>query len=139
MRGTGTAGCDPEGRDMSPAVDPPLPTLYELGRDLLTVSARQRWVALVRPFLGIATYALAAWAGAFWFLPALVFYLFVTVVTVTHDVVHGALGLSRRQTEWALCVLGRCFWRAGTHTAPAIGAITGSSPDRTTPRGTRRA
>lgn len=53
--------------------------------------------------------------------PVLVFLIFVAVVTVTHDVVHGCLGLTRRQTDWALFVLGAILLERGhayrlTHT-----------------------
>ena len=78
--------------------DPKLPSLEYLGADLLVTRPSQRW-RLARPFLGVAAYALAAYAGLWWLTPLIVFLIFVAVVTVTHDVVHGALGLSRRQTE----------------------------------------
>jgi beta-carotene hydroxylase len=39
--------------------------------------------------------------------------IFVAVVTVTHDVVHGSLGLGLRQTEWALFVFGAILLESG--------------------------
>jgi beta-carotene hydroxylase len=42
-----------------------------------------------------------------------VFLIFVAVVTVTHDVVHGSLGLGPRQTEWALFVFGAVLLESG--------------------------
>jgi beta-carotene hydroxylase len=45
--------------------------------------------------------------------PVLVFLTFVAVVTVTHDVVHGALGLGPRQTEWALFLFGAVLLESG--------------------------
>lgn len=94
-------------------VEPELPQLSELGRELLATSPWQRRLALARPFLGIAAYVLAVALEWWWLTPALMFLIFVAVVTATHDVVHGALGLSRRQTEWALCVLGAVLLESG--------------------------
>jgi fatty acid desaturase len=74
-----------------PTQDPTLPGLEQLGSDLLATTPRQRRVALARPF----------------------FLIFVAVVTVTHDVVHRALGLGRRQTEWALFLLGLVLLESG--------------------------
>lgn len=105
----------------SPPCEPPLPSLSFLGEDLSITTSKQRWLALSRPFIGILAYSGAAWAG-WWFLtPVLVFLIFVAVVTVTHDVVHGSLGLSHRQTDWALFVLGAVLLESGhayrlTHT-----------------------
>ena len=69
-----------------------LPTYDALGRDLLATSRRQRWAALARPYLGVVLFALAIWAGFWWLAPLIVFFIFVAVVTVTHDVVHNSLG-----------------------------------------------
>jgi beta-carotene hydroxylase len=100
---------------MQPATraDIELPTLETLGGDLLATTHCQRRLALARPFLGVAAYALAAWAGLWWLTPFVVFLVFVAVVTVTHDVVHGSLGLSRRQTEWALFAMGAVLLESG--------------------------
>jgi fatty acid desaturase len=72
-----------------------------------------RRLALARPFIGLLAFALAAYAGAWWLEPFLVFLIFVAVVTVTHGVVHGSLGLNRRQTDWALFVLGAILLESG--------------------------
>ena len=100
---------------MPPAThaDPEMPALETLGGDLLATTRYQRRLALARPFVGVAAYALAAYAGLWWLTPFLVFLVFVAVVTVTHDVVHGSLGLSRRQTEWALFALGAVLLESG--------------------------
>ncbi len=79
----------------------------------MTTTPAQRRLALARPFLGVAAYVLAAGAGQWWLTPFLVFLIFVAVVTVTHDVVHGSLGLSPRQTEWALFALGAVVMESG--------------------------
>lgn len=90
-----------------------LPKLEALGADLLTTTPAQRRRALARPLIGIAAYAGAAYLGLWWLTPVIVFLIFVAVVTVTHDVVHGCLGLSRRQTDWALFVMGAVLLESG--------------------------
>lgn len=90
-----------------------LPKLHELGTDLLATSSRQRNLALLRPFLGLGAFAVAAYLQLWWLTPLVVFLIFIAVVTVTHDVVHGSLGLNRRQTELALFVLGVILLASG--------------------------
>jgi beta-carotene hydroxylase len=90
-----------------------IPTLDALGDDLLATSRRQRWMALARPIIGLAVYGLAAYANLWWLTPLIVFLIFVAVVTVTHDVVHGSLGLSKRQTDWALFFAGAVLLESG--------------------------
>jgi beta-carotene hydroxylase len=98
----------------SPSTDkPPIPRLDSLGRDLLATTRRQRWVACARPFIGVAAYAVAAYFGWWWLTPIIVFLIFVAVVTVTHDVVHGSLGLGPRATEWGLFVFGAILMESG--------------------------
>jgi beta-carotene hydroxylase len=87
--------------------------LSRLGRDLLTTTPRQRRLALVRPFLGLLAYGLAVYGQAWWLTPFLVFLIFIAVVTVTHDVVHGSLGMSRSQTDWALFIFGATLLESG--------------------------
>src|SRR5262245_4791137 len=94
-------------------LDPELPSLEMLGEDLLMTTRKQRRLALARVFLGVTAYALAAYANIWWITPFLVFLIFVAVVTSTHDVVHGSLGLSRKQTDWALFVLGAALLESG--------------------------
>src|SRR5258706_7048506 len=90
-----------------------LPRLDALGADLLATTAHQRRRALARPLIGIVAYAGAAYLGLWWLAPLIVFLIFVAVVTVTHDVVHGTLGLSKRQTEWALFLMGAVLMESG--------------------------
>lgn len=87
--------------------------LSDLGEDLLETTAKERRLALLRPFLGIAAFALAVWAGVWWIAPFIVFLVFVAVVTVTHDVVHGSLGLGERGSEWGLFVMGAVLLESG--------------------------
>lgn len=97
-------------------ISPPddhLPTLAELGKDLLMTTPIQRRRALLRPFIGLLAYVIAAWMGLWLLTPFIVFLIFVSVVTVTHDVVHGVLGLNRRQTDWALFAMGVILMESG--------------------------
>ena len=96
----------------SPA-EPTPPRLDALGRDLLTTTPAQRRLALARPVVLLAAYAVIAGLGWWPLTPLLVFLLFVAVVTVTHDVVHGSLGLGPRQTEWALFFFGGLLLESG--------------------------
>jgi beta-carotene hydroxylase len=93
--------------------DLPPPRLDELGRDLLQTTTWQRWLACSRPFLGLAMYIVAVCLGWWWLTPIIVFLIFVAIVTVTHDVVHGSLGLGPRQTEWALFLFGAVLLESG--------------------------
>lgn len=90
-----------------------IPRLAALGRDLLTTTAAQRRWACARPVLGVLAYAAAAHLGWWWATPVIVFFIFVAVVTVTHDVVHGSLGLGPRQTDWALFCFGAVLLESG--------------------------
>jgi beta-carotene hydroxylase len=89
------------------------PSLAELGTDLLHTTARQRRIALARPYLGVAAFVAATWLGWWWLTPLVMFGIFVAVVTVTHDVVHRAIGLTTRQSQWALFALGLVLLESG--------------------------
>lgn len=93
--------------------DLPLPTLSELGDDLLTTTRRQRWTTLSRPFIGIMAYAALFYLGLWWLSPIIIFLIFVAIVTATHDVVHGTLGLKAWQTEFFLFMLGIVLLESG--------------------------
>jgi beta-carotene hydroxylase len=90
-----------------------IPDLEDLGDDLLTTTRFQRWSALSRPYIGVALYGLAIYYDLWFVTPLIVFGIFVSVVTVTHDVVHGSLGLSQRQSEWALFFMGAVLLESG--------------------------
>lgn len=89
------------------------PPLARLGPDLLVTTPRRRALALARPFLGVALFAIVGWQGWWWLAPLVMFGVFVAVVTVTHDVVHRSLGLGPRQTEWGLFLLGLVLLESG--------------------------
>jgi beta-carotene hydroxylase len=96
---------------MSP--DSALPSLSALGRDLLVTTSGQRRRALARPFVLLVVYAILCGVRLYWLTPVVVFFIFVAIVTVTHDVVHGSLGLSRRATDIALFVFGGVLLASG--------------------------
>lgn len=96
-----------------PAAESLIPRLRDLGDDLVATSRRQRWLACLRPFAVLAGFLVAAYVGWWWVTPFLVFLVFVAVVTVTHDAVHGSLGLSAGQTEWALFIFGAILLESG--------------------------
>jgi fatty acid desaturase len=90
-----------------------LPALADLGPDLLVTTGLQRAIALARPYLGVAAFAVVAWRGWWVLTPVVMFGVFIAVVTVTHDVVHRTLGLTPRQTDWALFLLGLVLMESG--------------------------
>jgi beta-carotene hydroxylase len=89
------------------------PSLTDLGPGLVGTGRRRRWFSLARPYAGILIFAAVVRAGWWWATPLVMFGIFVAVVTVTHDVVHGCLGLRRRGTEWALFALGAVLLESG--------------------------
>jgi fatty acid desaturase len=90
-----------------------LPSLSEVGLDLLITTRRQRWIALARPGVAVVVFATLAWAGWWWLTPLAMFAVFVAVVTVTHDVVHRSIGLGKRGSDWALFVFGLLLLESG--------------------------
>src|SRR5690349_8131911 len=93
--------------------DPPLPTLHQLGPDLLHTSRREAAWILARPFFCASLFAVAARLGAWPLAPMAIFFLFVGIVSSAHDAVHGSLGLSARATDWALFALGALVLESG--------------------------
>lgn len=92
---------------------PTPPRLTDLGRDLIHTSRSQRALAVARPYLGLAGFAAACHFSFWWIAPPIVFAIFVSVVTVTHDVVHNVLGLGRRTSDLALFALGLVLLESG--------------------------
>lgn len=90
-----------------------LPRLAELGPDLVGTSRPRRWLALGRPFVYLAVYGAAAVAGLWPLALVALFLLFAAVISATHDLVHGTLGLTRRGTNWALFVVGELLLVSG--------------------------
>jgi beta-carotene hydroxylase len=90
------------------------PRLETLGLDLLQVSGRERALSLALPFLCAAGFfafcALGWWVAA---IACAVVQSFYTYASVSHDLVHGNLGLSRRVTEVALSTIELVSFRSG--------------------------
>jgi beta-carotene hydroxylase len=91
-----------------------LPTLAELGPELTRISPTRRAFNLALPFAWSAAYFV--FAGLGWW-PAAVFALialsFVTFGSVSHDLVHRNLGISRRVNDVLLCAIELLAVRSG--------------------------
>lgn len=100
--------------EQSPAALPPLPTLAELGFDLLRITGFQRFMSLSLPFTCVAVYFICAWFRL-WPLAVLsVMYLsFITYGSISHDLVHRTLGLPRRWNEIFLALIELLAFRSG--------------------------
>jgi beta-carotene hydroxylase len=91
-----------------------LPSLQEVGRDLLTLPRWRVLHSLLLPFLLFAGYCAAAGAG--WWIVAVacvVCLSFVTYGSVSHDLVHSSLGLPRRVNDLLLTVIELLMFRSG--------------------------
>ena len=91
-----------------------LPTIKELGMDLLRLSPLQKIWTLAKPFLFCTAYFFFAWK-VLW-IPALlcvVVLLFVTYVSTSHDLVHKNLGLSKTTNTFLLVVTELLVLRSG--------------------------
>ena len=91
-----------------------LPSLRELGPELLRISWPRRLFSLLLPFLWSAAYfafaALDYWPAAFFATVAL---SFVTYGSVSHDLVHRNLGLSRWSNDVLLSIVELLALRSG--------------------------
>jgi beta-carotene hydroxylase len=97
----------------SPNIPDDLPTLADLGYDLLQTTPRQRFIAIVRPFVCVTLYFVFAALG-WWHLAVLmVMLLFITIVASAHDLVHQALGLPRWANELLLSLVGMLVIESG--------------------------
>ena len=91
-----------------------LPTLEELGVDLLRVSAGERAWSIARPLICFAAYFI--FAGEGWWLPAVgsvAGLMFITYVSTSHDLLHRTLGFSRRINEVLLSLTELLVLRSG--------------------------
>ena len=97
-----------------PPIVPPLPTLDDLGPDLLRINAVQRISSVLLPFACVALYVtfatLRLWPVA---VLALVYLSFVTYGSISHDLVHRTLGLPRRWNEFFLTTIELLAFRSG--------------------------
>lgn len=99
---------------MPPQAAVPLPSLAELGPDLLKISRFQRIFTLVVPFACVGLYVtfalLRLWPLA---VLSLMYLSFVTYGSISHDLVHRTLGLPRRWNEFFLTVIELLAFRSG--------------------------
>jgi beta-carotene hydroxylase len=93
---------------------PVLPGLSELGRDLLAVSRWRVALSLATPFLLAGAFFVLAGTGL-WLLAVgcVVSLSFFTYGSVSHDLVHRALGLSRAWNEFLLTAIELLMFRSG--------------------------
>ena len=97
-----------------PPLMPPLPTIDDLGIDLLRINTFQRILTLSIPFACVAGYGIFA-SRQVW-LPAvlcLVYLSFVTYGSISHDLVHRTLGLPRGVNEFFLATIELLAFRSG--------------------------
>jgi fatty acid desaturase len=91
-----------------------LPSLRELGADLLRVPAWRRLLTLALPFVWCGLYfgfaSMGWWPLAIFAVAAL---NFVTYGSTSHDLVHGNLGLPRRANDILLCLVELLALRSG--------------------------
>src|SRR5262245_53299084 len=91
-----------------------LPSLAELGNDLLEMSRPWRAATLVMPFAATGLFFLLAGRGLWWLaVPAVALQTFCTYASVSHDLVHGTLRLSARTNEVLLAVVESLALRSG--------------------------
>ena len=92
-----------------------LPTLTELGRDLLHVSAPRRVLTIASPFLAMLSYTISALMG-FWLcaLVSVMYLSFITYGSSCHDLVHQTLGLRRQWNHFWLSLIELLSFRSGT-------------------------
>ncbi|MCX5660076.1 MAG: fatty acid desaturase [Planctomycetota bacterium] len=92
-----------------------LPTLHELGDDLLRVTWAQKAVTILLPFLAMGAYAAFAWQG--WWPAAVLAVMalsFVTYGSTSHDLVHRTLGLPHGINDALLSVIELFSFRSGS-------------------------
>src|ERR1700761_9055910 len=94
--------------------EPDLPSLEELGLDLLRVPLWRRVISLLLPFILCAAFFVLAGSGR-WLLALLctVLLSFFTYGSVSHDLVHRTLGLPQWLNETLLCATELLAFRSG--------------------------
>jgi beta-carotene hydroxylase len=97
-----------------PSSAAPPPALTELGLDLLHISHFQRVLSLMMPFALLGLYIALAHFRLWPLAVATVMYLsFVTYGSISHDLVHRTLGLSRRWNDLFLSAIELMAFRSG--------------------------
>lgn len=94
--------------------DPPLPTIADLGPDLLRITPLQRLTSVLIPFACAALYITFAhyrlWPLA---VLTLMYLSFATYGSISHDLVHRTLGLPRALNEFLLTTIELLAFRSG--------------------------
>src|SRR5262245_10481889 len=91
-----------------------LPALHEFADDLTRISAARRTFSLTMPFVWIGLYFLfATWRWWPLAVACLVCLSFVTYGSISHDLVHGNLGLRRRTNGFLLSLIELLALRSG--------------------------
>jgi beta-carotene hydroxylase len=94
-------------------IPPNLPSLADLGHDLLHTTTRHRLISLSRPFGFVALYIIFA-ALNWWPLAILsVMLLFITIVASAHDLAHKVLGLPNWLNHILLALIGMLVLESG--------------------------
>jgi len=91
-----------------------LPSLDQLGRDLLHVTTAQRFVSILRPLFCVAGYFIFGALG--WWVPAVACVaglMFITYVSTSHDLLHRTLRFSPRWNDFWLSVIEGLTLRSG--------------------------
>ena len=92
----------------------PLPSIADLGLDLLKISPFQRAATLATPFACVAAYVVLAhyrlWPPA---VLSLMYLSFVTYGSISHDLVHRTLSLPRQWNEFFLTTIELLAFRSG--------------------------
>jgi beta-carotene hydroxylase len=94
--------------------DPVPPTLDELGRDLLRIPRWRLVLSLASPFVLVGLFF--AFASSDWWLAAgacMVALSFITYGSISHDLVHRTLSLSRRWNDLFLTLIEGLMLRSG--------------------------
>ncbi len=96
-------------------VESRLPSISQLGHDLLRVSRARQFTTLTLPFIAMGSYALFAWLH--WWLLAIISVMalsFMTYGSSSHDLVHRTLRLPHRFNDIMLSVIELLSLRSGT-------------------------
>ncbi|MEM8536081.1 MAG: fatty acid desaturase [Chloroflexota bacterium] len=91
-----------------------LPSLSDLGEDLLVITPFQCVMTLMMPFVCVGLYILLASLGVWPIAVAVLVYLsFITYGSTSHDLVHRNLGLSRSINDFFLSFIELMMLRSG--------------------------
>ena len=89
------------------------PSLNSLGKDLTQIHPLKRIWALLRPFLFILLFIILYQLEIYWSLPFVVFMLFVSVIYITHDLVHQTLQIPPLLNELLIALYGGLILESG--------------------------